>query len=218
MDTIANGDTIIVTNGTYAGFRVRYSGASGSVKTVKAQNNYGAVITSAGTLCTTPSIIEVKNDSPASGVSYWQVEGFETNGSANWGLEMQYGDHVTVKDCKVHNSSLACVNVFYSNYCTFDGVEVYSSGTGSGFWIGNSGDNNTIRNCSSHNNATSGFFLTSSPTGSGDRIISGYLVEKNTSYANAKGFSCDGLVIIDSEEQPRLRPEQEASTSSATRR
>jgi len=193
-DTMANGDTVIVRSGTYAGFRARYSGASGAVKTIKSEVNYGAVITSAGTQCTTPSFIEIKNNTPANGVSYLQIEGFETNGSANWGVEVQYGDHVTVKNVKAHNSTKACFNVFYSNYCTFDGCEAYSSGTGSGFWIGDSGDNNTVVRCSSHNNSTSGFFLTSEATGSGDRVISGYMVEKNVSYSNVKGYSCDGLV------------------------
>jgi len=192
VDTIANGDTIIVTNGNYAGFRVRYSGASGAVKTVKAQNALGAVITSAGTLCTTPSFIEVKNDTPASGESYWVVDGFETTGSANYGVEMQYGDHVTIKNTKVHNSALACLSMQHSNYCTLNSDEVYSPTSGSGFFMGNSGDNNTVVNCSAHNCPSNGLFVTSDDA-VGDMTCSGWTFEKNTSYSNAKAMSADGM-------------------------
>ena len=69
-DTMAAGDTLVVKSGNYAGFRARYSGSSGAVRTIKSEVNYGAVITSAGALCTTPSFIEIKNDTPANGVSY----------------------------------------------------------------------------------------------------------------------------------------------------
>jgi len=191
VDTAANGDTIIVTNGSYAGFRARYSGASGAVKTVKAQNALGAVITSAGAQCTTPSYIEVKNDTPANDVSYWVIDGFETTGSANYGIEIQYGDHVTVKNCKAHNSTQASFSMHFSNYCTLQSNETYSS-SASGFYVGNSGDNCSIVSNSSHNNASNGMLITSDTAG-GDMKESSWLIEKNTMYANANTMTCDGL-------------------------
>jgi len=191
VDTILNGDTLIVISGSYAGARIRYSGASGMIKTVKSEVNYGAVITSAGALCTTPSFVEIKADTPANGVAYWQVEGFETNGGTNYGIEMQYGDHVTIKNCKAHASAKAGMMTAFSNYCTLDGVESYSAGSGSGFYIGNSGDNCTVIRCLSHNNPTNGFFVTSDSTG--DKICSGWMIEKNASYSNGKAMTLDGL-------------------------
>jgi hypothetical protein len=193
VDAIGAGDTIIVRSGSYAGFRVRSSGTSGGVKTVKSETQFGAVITSAGALCTTPSFVEVKNDTPSNGVSYWVVDGFETTGSANFGIEMDYGDHVTLKNSRAHNSAMAGVMMAFSNYCTLEANESYSAASGSGFYIGNSGDNCVIRANSSHNNPSNGTLITNDTPGTGDNILSGWVVEKNSFYSNAKFMTVDGL-------------------------
>jgi len=192
VDTAANGDTVIVTNGNYAGFRARYSGASGAVKTVKAQNALGAVITSAGAQCTTPSYIEVKNDTPANGVSYWVIDGFETTGSANFGVELQYGNNITVKNCKIHGSTSNPVRMSHSDYCTLQSNEVYSPTSGSLVFTGNSGDNNTITANNLHNTSSAGMLLQSEDA-TGDKICSGWLIQKNTSYSVNDGLKVDGL-------------------------
>ncbi|MHC4714983.1 MAG: putative Ig domain-containing protein, partial [Planctomycetota bacterium] len=191
VDTIAAGDTIIVENGTYVGCRIRYSGTAGNVKTLKAENSGGVLVNSASAQCTTPSNIEVKADTPTNGVAYWQVEGIESTSSANFGFEVQYGDHVTVKDCETHTNGAAGFYVVYSDDCLLEGNSSYSASSGSGIVIGESGDNNTLRGNTSYSNPNNGILVINS-TGD-DQIASGYLIEKNTLYGNTNGINADGL-------------------------
>ncbi|MHC4714189.1 MAG: beta strand repeat-containing protein, partial [Planctomycetota bacterium] len=97
VDTILPGDTIIVEDGTYVGCRIRSSGTAGNAKTLKAENVGGAVITSAGALCTTPSNLEVQADTPTNGVEYWVIDGFESTSAANYGFEIDYATNLTIK-------------------------------------------------------------------------------------------------------------------------
>ena len=195
VDTIIGGDTVIVNAGTYAGARIRVSGTSIAVKTIRAATAGAAIINTPGALCTKPSDLEVKADNVTDGVGYWVIDGFEVTSSPNYGVEIQYGDHITVQNCKIHASTANNVVMSYSNYCTLENNEVYSNTGGSGMYIGQSGDYCVIHGNSVHNSGSNAMFVTSD-SGIGDRILTGWTFEKNKCYSNgvSRLMSADGLV------------------------
>ena len=54
VDTAIGGDTIIVNAGTYAGARIRTSGTSSGVMTLRSATPFAAIINAPGALCTKP--------------------------------------------------------------------------------------------------------------------------------------------------------------------
>jgi len=190
VDTVIGGDVIIVNAGTYAGARIRYSGSAGNVKTIQAASGASVVINTPGALCTKPSNLEVKADIETNGVAYWIIDGFEVTSSPNYGVEVQYGDHITVQNCKIHANAAQNLVAWYSNYCSVLSNETYSNTGGSCIYVGNSGDYNTIRGNSIHNAPSSSMFIASEATASGDRILSGYTIEKNICYSAVSRFMC----------------------------
>ncbi|MHC4714185.1 MAG: putative Ig domain-containing protein, partial [Planctomycetota bacterium] len=190
VDTILPGDTIIVEDGTYVGARIRSSGTAGNVKTLQAENPGMVLINSAGSQCVACNF-ELIADTPADGVAYWLVEGLEVTASASFGIEMEFGDNVTIRDCVSHENALAGFYIGQSDYCLIEDCTSYSATSGSGIVIGDSGDNNVLRGNVSYGNSN-GIILVN---GAGDdQICSGYVVEKNTIYGNASnGLHFDGM-------------------------
>jgi len=194
VDTVIGGDTIIVNAGTYAGARIRYSGAAGQIKTLKVATGATVLINTPGALCTKPSCLEVKADTLTDGVAYWLIDGFEITSSPNYNVEIQYGDHVTVQNCKIHNGTANNVVMWMSNYCSLLNNEVYSNTGGSSMYIGEAGDYCVLRGNSVHNAASNAIFLTSD-NGIGDKLQSNWMIEKNKCYTNgSRMMLADGLV------------------------
>ena len=192
VDTIAAGDTIVVRAGTYVGCRIRYSGASGAMKTLTVETPDTVLVNQAGPLCTGPSIIEVINDTPANRVSYWVIDGLEVSSSTLYGVHAGYCDHVTLRNSSVHNGAstgiqfLCCTNSEVSNNT------MYSNGA-SGVNMGQYGSNHVIRANRSYSNGGSGAGAYGDAA-YGDGRVTGYIVEKNYLYSNnAHGFASDGL-------------------------
>ena len=193
VDTIAAGDTIIVRNGTYAGCRMRYSGTSTGVKTLKAENKWGAIINAPGPNAYRPSNIEIiHDDHGTTPVEYWVVDGLEITNSPKWGIDLINGDHCTIRNVKAHNSSITGIFTAQSDYGLIEDCVSYSNGE-HGFYVNNSADNGILRRNIGYSNTGLGVHMNGDIASPGDGIMSGWLLEKNMLYNNgANGFDADG--------------------------
>ncbi|MHC4712245.1 MAG: putative Ig domain-containing protein [Planctomycetota bacterium] len=197
VDTISNGDTILVKPGTYDGCRIRYSGASGSPKTLAAETAGTVLVNTPGALCRRPSTIEIiSEDHGSSPTDYWTIEGFEVTGG-KWGIDGIECGHITVRNNVVHDNGWATgstgIHLAYGDYQLVENNTSYYNGE-HGIYCNNGADYGVIRGNAVYDNASMGVHM----NGDGDMpnsdgIMTDWLVEKNVSYDNGtNGFDGDG--------------------------
>lgn len=198
VDTIANGDTVLVTPGTYAGCRIRYGAAAGSPKTLTAQTAGTVLINTPGALCRRPSNIEIiSDDFGATPTPYWIIEGLEVVNSPKWGIDGIAPVNITVRNNVAHNNGTsanctgihlgACDGALVENNISYSNAE-------HGIYTCNSADNGVVRGNTLYSNGSMGHHMNGDAAQGGDGIMTGWLVEKNKSYNNGtQGFDGDGV-------------------------
>lgn len=203
--TVQAGDTVLVNNGTYAGFRMRTSGTAAARITFKSKTKYGAKITSPGPN-NDPDLIAILS------ASYVTIDGFEVSGAprAGIGVRSMFTDDGSdtrdniVQNCYCHDNGLpsggAHDGIFTGFALNFTAQDNICDHNGEhGIYISNSADNPIVRRNVCSNNRASGIQLNADlNTGDGnqDGIISNWLVEGNTIFGNGTsggaGINLDG--------------------------
>ncbi len=199
VDTIANGDTILVKPGTYNGCRIRYTAAAGSPKTLAAETAGTVLINAPGALAYRPSCIEVIHDDHGyTPVDYWVIDGFEVTSSPKWGIDAILANHLTVTNNVAHNNgSLGMytgIHLAFGDYMLVENNTSYSN-TEHGLYCNNGADYGIARNNTLYSNGSMGFHMNGDSEQEGsDGIMTDWLVEKNKSYNNTtNGFDGDGV-------------------------
>jgi len=195
VDTIANGDTILVKPGTYVGCRMQYSGAAGAPKTLRAETAGTVTLNAEGPINPRHSILQIAQDFGSTPVEYWVVDGFVVTNSARYGIDPQNAPHLIVRNCTVHNSAVTGINGSMSNYMLIENNTSYSNSE-HGYYMNNSSDYGIQRNNISYSNTGCGFHhngdISVQP---GDGQMSYWLDERNAAYLNGSGsaYNCDGV-------------------------
>lgn len=195
VDAIAPGDTVVVADGTYEGFRIRKSGTPEAVKTIKAENRHKACIDRPGALVTPKANIEISADNFRDGVSYWVIDGLESKNAELMGFRLSHARHVTVRNCMAHhNGKVGIFSGFMWDCVWEDNISHHNKAEG--FYNSNSGDYNIIRRNYSHHNGSAGFHNNGDVSMGGDGMLSHNIVEKNISADNGPSschLSFDGM-------------------------
>jgi parallel beta-helix repeat protein len=199
VDTIAPGDTILVTVGTYVGCRIGIPGGPSSPKTLQAAPGAAVLINAPGPDNKHDSIIEVENFSLT--MTDWVIAGFEVAGSPKYGIDVRVTDRITVRGNHVHNSALTGIFTAFSNYVLIENNETDHNNE-HGIYQSNSSVYPTIRGNNSHDNASAGIHMNGAiseypPTGKPTGLVQYATVEGNIIWNNGtaggSGINCDGV-------------------------
>jgi parallel beta-helix repeat protein len=197
VDTIGNGDTILVETGTYVGCRIGSSGQAGAVRTLRADIGAAVLINGPGSANRHTSNLELENFNGT--ISYWVIDGFEVANAPRYGIDLRDTDHITVQNCYVHNSTVTGIFLAFCYHPLIQFNQSASNGE-HGIYQSNSGDYPTIRGNILHHNVSAGIHMNGDRNFTpGDGIISFALVEKNVIYENGappgggSGINCDGV-------------------------
>ncbi len=198
VETIGNGDTILVQPGTYAGCRIEYSGTAGNPKTLKAETAGTVLLNSLSGEARHSGILEVENYSAS--VEYWTIEGFECDGNSGSYRPIdvrnsadQQNSHITIRNCVAYDGSSTGIFNSHTNYALIEDCTSYDNGE-HGFYVNNSADNGVLRNNISYTNTSNGIHMNGDESMGGDGIMSSWLVEDNVCYDNpSQGINCDGV-------------------------
>lgn len=187
-NTVHAGDTVLVNDGTYVGFRQRTSGTAASRITFKSKNKWGAKVTSMGPLGDVDNICVLS-------ASYVTIDGFESTTSARAGIGVRtMGDDTgadtrddIVQNCYCHHNGLpsggAHDGIFTGFALNFSALNNVCSNNGEhGIYVSNSADNPIVRGNTCSSNRACGIQLNADlSTGDGDQdgLISNFLIEDN---------------------------------------
>lgn len=198
-NTVVAGDTVLVADGTYAGFYVETSGTSSKPITFKAIGS-GANITTpntrSGTLRTDNINLESWLATPA---SYITIDGFNVSVAPRMGIRAIAGTGIIIqnnktfnnKDCGIFTSDTPSVQILnndtYSNGSTPYQHNIYVSNALS--------DNPIVRGNLIHDsNFGNGMHMNGDYVQGGDGYIDNAIIEHNTVYNNAaKGLSLTSM-------------------------
>jgi hypothetical protein len=199
VDTIAPGDTILVTAGTYVGCRIGIPGGPSSPKTLQAAPGAAVLINAPGPDNKHDSIIEVENFSLT--MTDWVIAGFEVANSPKYGIDVRVTDRITVERNHVHDSTLTGIFTAFSNYVLIQNNETDHNNE-HGIYQSNSSVYPTFRGNNSHDNASSGIHMNGDiseapPTGNPTGLVQNATVEGNIIWNNGtaggSGINCDGV-------------------------
>lgn len=193
VDGVSPGETIVVADGTYAGFRIRKSGTAAAPITIRAENKGEACVDRPGSENDPKANIEVCADNPEDGVAHWVIDGFETKDAPLIGVRIVHSKYVTVRNCTAHHCGKVGIFSGFMWNCLWEGNTSYNNKQ-EGFYNSNSGDYNVIRNNHSHDNGSAGFHNNGDISMGGDGILSHSLIENNISARNGNtDLSFDGI-------------------------
>ncbi|BCM88966.1 hypothetical protein IAD21_00808 [Abditibacteriota bacterium] len=204
--TVHAGDTVLINDGTYAGFRMRTSGTSGARIVFQAKTKWGAKVTS----------VNPNNDADwitVLSASFITIDGLEVSGSTRAGIGVRtlFDDTGAdtqgniVQNCFCHDNGLPSGGAhdgiftgFALNFIAQDNICDHNGEHG--IYVSNSADNPIVRRNRCSNNRASGIQLNAdkgtSINGQADGLISNWLVENNVIYGNGTsggaGVNLDG--------------------------
>lgn len=189
------GQTVLVFDGNYAGFRASKSGTSTNRITIKASGN-GAVINSVEPNGSGNSVL-------ISNASYVTVDGFVVNhnGASGYAFAARNaGPTNPMHGLVISNNTVmnaASTNMYFSEVAdsVIEGNTTYGSQTSHGIYLANGGSDNTIiRGNISYNNAKNGIHLNGDISVGGDGLHQNITIENNILYGNAQsGMDLDGI-------------------------
>jgi len=204
--TLKAGDTVLINDGIYAGFRMRTSGTAAARIVFKAKNKWGAKVTSGNPNNDADSITVLS-------ASFITIDGLEVSGSKRAGIGVRTMSDDTgadtrdniVQNCYCHHNGLpsggAHDGIFTGFALNFTAQDNVCDNNGEhGIYISNSADNPIVRRNRCSNNRACGIQLnadaSTSLTGKADGLISNWLVENNVIYGNGAaggaGINLDG--------------------------
>ena len=191
------GDTVLVMDGSYQGFRATRSGNTASPITIKA-NAANAVISQ-------PEPNGSGDGIYLQNVSYVTVEGFIVRGIPNRGISHRGATPdgpsvgLIIRGNTVENSGL--IGMYLSEVSNARIEDNAIRGTvrngteGHGIYLANAGSDNTrIGGNSIYSNQGTGIHMNGDISVGGDGIISGLIIENNSIYSNGlNGLNMDGV-------------------------
>ena len=173
------GDTVIIRNGVYAGFRAQSGGTSGFPITFRTDEGAHAIINTVSPVGKKGSIIEIEE------YDWWVLDGIEVAGAPqNAGIDIRVADHVTVRNCHCRHNQKWGIFTAFAEYFTAEHNECTYSIEEHGIYHSNSGDNAVIRYNTCHHNAGCGIQINADPSMGGDGISSNCIVTHNILYEN----------------------------------
>jgi len=198
VDTIAAGDTIIVTPGTYVGCRIRYGGTSGAPKTLVAQTARAADVTSPGPLNRKSANIEIDPDNYVDPVPYWIIDGFEIYNSPSTGIKALNAPYMEFRNNYCHNNGTGgyghdgiyavAPNGFFHN-------NEYANNAEHGSYVGQgSMDYYVERDNIAYGNYNMGFHHNGdagAPFDDGSGMMDYMVMERNKAWSNANSHGTD---------------------------
>ncbi len=209
-DTVQAGDTVIVLPGTYAGFNLFTSGASGAPITftgnpgVPAPNP--AVIINANNTFTNKDRINLE------GASFVVIEGFTLLGSGNpatnraciraVGSPDDPSRFVSVLHNRCDLGGTWGIFTGFVDDMLVDGNEASRSAQQHGIYLSNSGDRPVVRRNVIWGNHSAGLHMNGDVSQGGDGVISHALVERNVIFDNGDGdpaFGAPGGAAINAD-------------------
>ena len=202
VDTIAAGDTAIVTPGTYVGCRIRYGGASGAPKTLMSQTARAAAVTSPGPLNRKNANIEIDPNNYTDPVPYWIVDGFEIKNAPVTGIKALNAPYMTFRYNYSHNNgtggaghdgiyAVAPNGLFHNNEYAYNAEHGSYVGQGSmDYYVEKDNISYSNNNMGFHHNGDSG-----APFDDGSGMMDYMVCERNKSWSNATshGLDLDGV-------------------------
>lgn len=173
------GDTVLIGNGNYAGFRAATGGSSGLPITFRADTGALVIINSESPEGIKGSIIEIE------GYDWWVLDGLEVTGaSRNAGIDIRVADHITVRNCHCHHNQKWGIFTAFADDFTAEYNECSHSEEEHGIYHSNSGDRAIIRHNTCHHNAACGIQINADPSMGGDGISGNCIVTHNIMYEN----------------------------------
>jgi len=194
VDTIAPGDTVIVREGTYQGFRIGQSGEEGRAKTVKAEKPGAVTLNEPGSANKQSGVLEVQK--PGEVVGYWAIDGFKvTAGGKYRAIDMRHTTHITVRNCESDGSKARTTGIYasYAEGILLENNISHNSGE-HGIYVANGSDNGVFRGNKCYDTAGAGIQINADATmPNSDGISSNFLIEKNISHDTVLGLNMDGV-------------------------
>ncbi len=190
-NTMVAGDTVMVADGTYAGFYIETSGTSTLPITYKAIGS-GANITSRNSRTTDNINIESWTGTPA---DYITIDGFNVYNATRMGIRAIAGTGIIIQNCTSHNNSSNGIFTGDTPGIQILNNTVYANGSTSmehNIYISNAlSDGAIVRgNVIRSSNTGNGLQLNGDWEMGGDGFIDNAVVENNVVYSNRlKGLS-----------------------------
>ncbi|MDH5516269.1 MAG: right-handed parallel beta-helix repeat-containing protein [Gammaproteobacteria bacterium] len=186
------GDTVVVHEGTYAGFSVSASGVSDDNRITITANGNNVLINSGGS---TQGRVLVSNS------NYITIEGFTIESAAGYCLAARDASAnspmlgVTFQFNTVRNCGSSNIYMSNASYSMILGNTSYGSQAGHGIYLSNAGSDHTlIKGNRSYSNASNGLYFNADMYSGADGLQSYITIEGNTVYDNGQsGVEADGL-------------------------
>ena len=185
ISQVSPGDTILVANGTYEGFRnFNYSGEEGSPITLKA--NGTSVILDRG-LSGNRDIIELN------GVSHFVVDGFEIRNASRAGIAIIDTDYISIRNNDIGPNQIWGILTGFATHLEILNNRTFDSSEQHGIYVSNSrvaNDNAIIKGNVVYGNHQNGIQVNGDCEVGGDGVITDSIIEGNRVYDNGwKGLS-----------------------------
>ena len=194
-DTVAAGDTVIVRDGTYAGWHVYGNkGTSSNPITFKAENAGGVTLNAKASNASQNGIIELEGGSESTTTEYWVVDGFVVNGNNKslMTVDARWVNHCTFRNLTVYQSSSRGLYVSHGNYNLTENCVSHDNGE-HGSYCANAGTYNTFVKNTCYSNTAEGMQTNGDLSMGGNGLGLYYVYEKNVIYSNPdKGLNFDG--------------------------
>jgi hypothetical protein len=195
-------DDVVVTPGTYQGFRPRNSGTLAAPVRFLAQP--GVIVTSPGPANANSDNIWVRD------VDYVVIDGFESRNAPRAGVAVQGEPDanaigITIRNCFCHDNGRWGIFTGFARDLLIEHNETSYSAAEHGIYVSNSGDRPIVRRNHVHHNRASGIQLNADPAQQGpdptdpggDGIITDALVEANVIHDNgAAGGAAINLASV----------------------
>ena len=194
VDRAGPGDTVLVFDGDYAGFRISHGGSAGRQLRVKAVDRGARVVSVAPGL---EESIYIEN------VSYVTLEGFvvERRGARGFGIGARDASADSpMLGLEIRNNVVADsgdVNIYLSHVADsiVEGNVTTGSRTAHGIYLTNAGSDNTVlRGNNAHHNFLNGIHFNGDGRFGGDGVQTGLLIDGNILHHNGQsGLNMDGV-------------------------
>ena len=189
VDSVQEGDTILVRAGGYVGAHVTTSGSADQPITLAAYP--GEEVSIVADNVTTPDGINLE------GASYFIVQGFRVDGRTRAGIRAVLCEHVTIRDNRADSNGKWGILTGFCDDLLIEYNHTSNSIDEHGIYVGNSGDRPVIRGNRIWGNHANGIHMNGDASLGGDGLISGAIVEANVIFDNGvgggSGINMDGV-------------------------
>jgi len=189
VDSVQEGDTILVREGDYVGAHITTSGSAEEPITLAVYPGEEARIVADNT--TTPDGINLE------GASYFIVQGIRVDGRTRAGIRAVLCEHVTIRDNRADNNGKWGILTGFCDDLLIEYNHTSNSIDEHGIYVGNSGDRPVIRGNRIWGNHGNGIHMNGDVSLGGDGLISSAVVEANVIFDNGvgggSGINMDGV-------------------------